>query len=481
MIMKKLLVIIVLAALFHGCKIGKNYNGTTVDQPSTFYQQDKASAVTFEQVNTDSVAIDTATVAWWQLYDDPVLDTLIREAFVNNLNAMIAAESVLQARYILNIQNAELLPKFSAAGEASRGNFLFNQQGSTNNLILGSANVFWEIDLWGKLRRQSEAARAQLLASEYGYRGVMISLVSEVATTYFNLLRAKSQYEIASRNAVARDSMLQIIRSRYQEGIVPLLDVDQARIQYAIAAGTVPEYERQIVQFENALSILMGRNPGPVEIGKPLEQQKLQIDIPVGTPVDLLARRPDVLAAEFGVMAQNATAGVARGNRLPTISLAGLVGISGTNFKDLSFDNPLWSITGQVTAPLFYWNQLKRQVDIEDSRTFQALYRYRNTVFGALAEVEDLLANIRTTQTEIEIANERKDASLRAQYLSRERYYKGVTSYLEYLEQQRQALDAELLLESLRARQLSNHVQLYKALGGGWLTEEEQQQVSDRK
>lgn len=473
--MKRILLILLVAVLFHSCKIGKNYTGTELEQPTSYAQEDLGRTMVYDSVNTDSLELDTADLLWWNLYDDPVLDSLISIAMENNRDALIAAENVLQGRLVLKNRNAELLPKFDATGQVQRGNFLLNQIGDPQNLILGAASANWELDLWGKLRRLSEAARADLVASEYGYRGVMISLISEVATTYFSLLRAKSQYEIAQRNATSRDSMLQLIQARYDKGIVPIIDVNQATIQYTIAAGSVPQYELQIVQLENTLSILLGQNPGPVSTGKPLNAQNFEIDLPLSRPVDLLARRPDVVAAEYQLIAQNAQVGAAKGNRLPSLSVSALVGITADNFGNLSFDNPLWTLTGQLAGPLFYWGQLKRQVDIEDSRRYQALYQYQNTVFFALKEVEDVLAEIRTTRDEIQIAERRREAALQAQTLSRERYNMGVTSYLEFLEQQRQAFDAELLLEGLRASLLSAYVRLYKALGGGWLTEEEQQ------
>jgi multidrug efflux system outer membrane protein len=473
--MKRILFILLFAILFQSCKIGKNYKGTEFVQPDSYAQEAREMTVAYDSVNTDSLELSTADLLWWKLYDDPVLDSLISTALANNRDVLIAAENVLQGRLALKIQNAEMLPKFDVQGQVQRGNFLLNQVGDPQNLILGAASANWELDLWGKLRRLSEAARADLVASEYGYRGVMISLISEVATTYFNLLRAKSQYEISMRNATSRDSMLQLIQARYDKGIVPIIDVDQATIQYTIAAGAVPQYEREIVRLENTLSILIGQNPGPIPTGKLLSEQKYEIDLPVARPVDLLTRRPDVIASEYQLIAQNAQVGAAKGNRLPTISASALVGIAADSFGNLSFDNPLWTLTGQLAGPLFYWGQLKRQVDIEDSRRYQALYQYQNTVFFALKEVEDVLAEIRTTRDEIAIAERRREAALQAQTLSRERYNMGVTSYLEFLEQQRQAFDAELLLEGLRANLLSAHVRLYKALGGGWLSEEEQQ------
>ena len=477
--MKKSLLILLVAISFHSCKIGKNYQGVELSQPDSYAQADTMRIVEYDSLNTDSLKLSTSDIEWWSMYNDPVLDSLIRMALTNNRDALIAAENVLQGRLALKNQNAELLPKFDVSGEVSRGNFLLNNVGETQNSVLGPASANWELDLWGKLRRFSEAARADLISSEYGYRGVMISLISEVATTYFSLLRAKSQYEISKRNATSRDSMVRLIQARYDKGIVPIIDVDQATIQYTIAAGAVPQYERQIVQLENTLSILIGQNPGRIETGKALEAQNYEIDLPLARPVDLLARRPDVIASEYQLVAQNALVGAAQGNRLPSLSASALVGITADGFKNLSFQNPLWTLTGQLAGPLFYWGQLKRQVDIEDSRRYQALYQYQNTVFFALKEVEDVLVEIRTTKQEIEIANQRKRAALEAQTLSRERYNKGVTSYLEFLEQQRQAFDAELLLEGLRANLLSAYVRLYKALGGGWLTEEEQQSAAE--
>ncbi len=477
--MKKSLLILVLLAALYSCKIGKNYKGTEFYQPTTFAQKDTGVVAVSDTVNTDSLEVQIADLAWWNLFDDPVLDSLIYIAFENNRDALITAEKVLQARYALKIQNKEFLPKFDVTGQVTRGNFLLNNIGEPSNLILGAGSVTWEIDLWGKLRRQSEAARADLAASEYGYRGIMVSLVSDVSATYFQLLQAKSQLEISKRNSFLRDSMLQIIEARYDKGIVPKLDVNQAEIQKAIAAGAVPQYERRVIQLENSLSILIGQNPGPIETGKSLEEQRFEMQIPETTPVDILAQRPDVIAAEFNLIGQNARVGAAQGNRLPSISVTGLLGIAGNDFSNLSFQNPLWNLGGQIVGPLFYWGQLKRQVDIEKSRRYQALYQYENTVFGAIKEVEDVLAEIRTTRTEIEIAEERKRAAVEAENLSKERYSKGVTSYLEYLEQQRQSFDAQLLLEELRANLLSAYIRYYKALGGGWLTKAEKQAAEE--
>ena len=480
--MKNVLAIVILSIVAFSCKMGKNYKGTDVVVPDKYHQADTSLTVASDTVNTDTLEIPTfSEILWWDLISDPVLDSLIRIAFQNNRNALIAAESVLQARYALNIQNAEFLPKFDLTASASRGNFLLNQLGSESNIFIGQGSVYWELDLWGKLRRLSEAKKAELISSEYGYRAIMLSLVSDIATNYFELLKAKSQLAISKKNAVSRDSMLQIIQARYDKGIVPILDVNQAEIQLTIAAGSVPQYRRLVVQLENSLSILLGQNPQEIKTDKTLDEQNYDINIPTSTPLNLLARRPDVIAAEYQLIAQNAYVGAAQANRLPSLSVTALLGFAANDFNSNSIANPLWTLGGQLVGPLFYWNQRKRAADIEQSKRFQELYRYQNTVFNALREVEDVLVEIETTKNEIEIAEKRKSAALQAQELSRERYSKGVTSYLEFLEQQRQAFDAELLLENLRSNLLSSYIKLYKALGGGWLTEAERQAAKEEK
>ncbi len=469
--MRKILVIIVLLTSFQACKIGKNYKGTEFIQPVEYSRSDSSLTMKTDTVNTDTLELSNSDIKWWEIYKDDLLDSLINTAMQNNRDALVAAENVLQARYFLGIQKANFLPKIDAGANMSRGNFLLNNIGETSTLIQGQASVYWEIDLWGKIRRQTEAARAELMASEYGYRGIMISLISDVAATYFKLLQAHSQLEISKRNAKSRDSMLLIIQARFDEGIIPLIDVNQATIQFTIAAGKVPQYVRIIVQLENALSVLMGVNPNTIPLGKKLDDQELNIEIPTATPIDLLSRRPDIIAAENILIAENAKVGVAQANRLPTLSVSGLLGIYGNDVGDINLQNPLWNVGAQLLGPIFYWGQLKRQLDIQKSRRIQSQFQYENTVFKAIQEVEDVLIEIKTTKQELEIAEQRKKAAIQAQDLSRERYDKGVTSYLEFLEQQRQALDAELLLADIKSRLLSSHIRLYKAVGGGWLTE----------
>jgi len=294
-----------------------------------------------------------------------------------------------------------------------------------------------------------------------------------VASTYFQLLEFETDLGISRETLALRDSMLTIIEARFDGGIAAEIELDQAKIQRAIAAAAVPQYERRIATTEHALSILVGRAPGPVATGIALTDQPPVPEIPVGLPSELLKRRPDILSAEQAVVAQNAVAGAAVAQRFPTISLTGLLGVASADLAGFTSGTTAYSVTGGLFGPLFYWGQNKRRVEIERLRTEQAALAYEQTVLEALGEVQDALVTIRTLKDEQVARQAHVDAAVHAQFLSQERYDKGVTSYLEALESQRQAFESQLFLAGVRRQLLQNHVLLYKALGGGWPTQEE--------
>lgn len=471
--MKTIIQGILLVLLLGACKAGKPYKGVDLPIPTSF----NASYEAQEQAKTDSInTLDLekagdANLDWWQYFDDPMLDTLIRSALVYNRNVSIAAERLMQNRYALRFQNAELLPKIGAQVSAERGNFLFNQIGEVNELFIAGSGLNWEIDFWGKLRNLSDAASYNLLASQYGLKSLQLSLIADVATTYFNWLQALEELEIAERNFALRDSMHRIIVARFDKGLIQQTDVDQSNILKHIALGSVPKFRRKSVQLENALNFLIGRNPTRLPKGRSLPELNTAMDTDQFSPVDLLKNRPDILEAEYQLMAQNAQVGAAKANRLPSISLNATLGIITDDFREWNLTNPLWNIGGQLMGPLLFWGQLKRRVDIEQSREFQKLFAFENTVLNALREVEDVKTEISTLNQEILAAEERKKSALSAQFLSGERYSQGVTSYLEVLESQRQAFDAELALVQLKQSLLSAHIRFYKVVGGGAISE----------
>ncbi|MHA7130611.1 efflux transporter outer membrane subunit [Algoriphagus namhaensis] len=469
--MRKLFFILFGAVLLFSCKSGQNYQGVEVEIPEEYRGSD-VSAQEVKLVNVDTLKVDSlVNISWMNIFEDPVLDTLVQRALDYNQDLMIAAENIQQAQSALVIQRSQMLPNIGYSAGAQRGNFVNGNPGSggnTTNLFTGFGSVNWEIDFWGKFRRLNEAAKANIIASEEGFRAAKLSLISTVATSYFQLLEYKMRLEISQETLVLRDSMVQIIEERFDKGIIAEIDLNQAQIQLAIAAGSIPIWERLITQTENQLSVLVGELPQSIQVGTALQEQSIDIEIPEGLPSQLLARRPDILFAEQDLIASNALVGAAKANRLPNISLTGLLGVAGTQFNNLGAGGAAWNLGGSILGPIFNWGALQRQVDIEESRTRQAVLNYERTVLDAFREVENLLVNIQSLQTEMIAREAHVKAATRAQFLSQERYNQGVTSYLEFLESQRQAFDSQLNLAGTKQELLSSYAQLYKALGGGW-------------
>ena len=454
--------------LLHACKVGRNYTGMDVRTPEQF-----RDTLLVEDTTALADIAGNDSLDWWRLFQDPVLDSLVHEALGNNRDLNAAVLRIDQAAAALAISKADLAPKIGVQGDYTWGNYpiLFDDEPRTN--VFGGGVVAWELDLWGRIRRLNEAARADLLGTQQAVRGLQLEVVSAVASTYFQLLEFETDLGISRETLALRDSMLTIIQARFDGGIAAEIELDQAKIQRAIAAAAVPQYERRIATTEHALSILVGRAPGPVATGIALTDQPPVPEIPVGLPSELLKRRPDILSAEQAVVAQNAVAGAAVAQRFPTISLTGLLGVASADLAGFTSGTTAYSVTGGLFGPLFYWGQNKRRVEIERLRTEQAALAYEQTVLEALGEVQDALVTIRTLKDEQVARQAHVDAAVHAQFLSQERYDKGVTSYLEALESQRQAFESQLFLAGVRRQLLQNHVLLYKALGGGWPTQEE--------
>lgn len=465
----RLIAIFITVVFLSGCKAGKNYEGSDLSVPDKFYFEDETTIPELVEINTSNINKEgIAELNFFNLFNDTVLDNLLQKAIIYNQNLNIAAETVVQAQDGLIVQRSAMLPNIGLEAGGSRGNFQGVLLPETQNLFYAAAFASWEIDFWGKFRRLNEAAKARIVQSEEGYRATKLSLVTSVASNYFLLLDYKNRLEISERNLALRDSVLQIIEQRFDKGIVAEIDVNQAQIKRAVAAESVPLWKRLISQTEHRISLLTGSNPGRIVTETRLLDIDTSIAIPAGLPSQLLLRRPDVVAAEQSLKAQNALTGAAKANRLPNISLTGLLGAASNELSTLT-DGPLaWNVGGSILAPLFNFGRLQRQVNIEESKTNQAFLVYERTVLDAFRSVEDALVEISTLKEQLKARKERLDASLNAQYLSGERYDKGVTSYLEYLESQRQAFESELNYTETRRELLNAYVNLYSVLGGGW-------------
>ena len=458
--------ILLFAIALNSCMVGPKFNAPkdAIDS-SAVYRYDS-----LQLAMTDSVL----NIKWWEMFQDPVIDTLIRIGLQENKDVLIAAARVEQAKAFLGATKAEVWPSFGYSAAAVRGNFGQGVPlGSTTNIFTGFGTVSWELDFWGKFRRANEAARAELLASEYGRRSVQIALISFITGTYYQLLDFKWRLDISRKTLELRQESVDIIQARFNEGIVAEIDLNQAQIQRAIAASAVPFFQRQVAQTENALSILLGRNPGPIMLGDDLADQILTTDIPVGIPSLLLQRRPDILQAENILHAQNARIGVAVAQRFPSISLTGLLGVASNDISEITDSDAMFNIGGSLLGPLFEFGKNKKRVEIERRITEQALYEYEFTVISAFQEVEDALVEISTLKMELQARRDHVAAAQNAEYLSGERYDKGVTSFLEIIESQRQSFEAQLSLSETTQQLFNGYVKLYKALGGGWLSEQE--------
>jgi multidrug efflux system outer membrane protein len=465
-IMKRTIIYISAFALFiylAGCKVGPDYVRPEMENPEAFR---------FDPDMTDTIV----NLQWWDLFEDPVLDTLVKIALEENKDVLQAAARVEAARANVGYTRADAFPQINAVVGASRGNFSGVKTDTRSNFY-AFPELVWEIDFWGKYRRSTEAARADLLASEFGMRTTQISLISSVVSTYFLLLDDISKYEIAKRTYETRESGTQIIQARFDYGTVPEIDLNQAQIQENIAAAALPLYKRYIAYDQSTLSILLGRSPDSLLTGIPLYEQVFPPDIPTGLPSQLLERRPDILMAEAEYMQQNAMIGVAVAMRFPSISLTGLLGGASNDLSTFTSGGMAWSVGGNLLGPIFQFGKNKRRVERERYLAEATRLYYESTVINAFKDVEDALITIETLKEEIIAQEKRMLAAANAEMLSQERYDKGVTSYLEVLESQRQSFDAQLSYSTVRRELLVSYIQLYKALGGGWLTEEEMQQA----
>jgi len=416
----------------------------------------------------------TINLKWWELFQNPALDTLVQVALEGNKNILIALSRIDEARATYGFTKADLLPKLDIQAGASRGT-LFNGielESETNNFFI-SPVVNWELDFWGKYRKASEAAKAEFLATQYSLRTLQISLISDVASSYFLLLDYQNRLKISQKTLRLRDESLRIITRRFEEGIIPEIDLFQAKIQREIAASAIPIFQRYIGQTENALSILLGELPRSF-----LAQDSLEIlisppDVPPGLPAALLERRPDIAQAEMILKAQTARIGVAQALRLPAINLTAALGFVSDDLSKITDGDPSWSISGSLFGPIFNFNKNVRRVDIEKARTQQALFGYENTVLQAFRDVQDALLAVRTYREQLASKERELFSAQGAARLSRSRYDKGVTSYLEVLESDRTLFTVELEYSELRQLSLNSYVRLYKALGGGWISREE--------
>jgi multidrug efflux system outer membrane protein len=441
--------------------VGPDYQRPTVEVPETFLYQ------------PNDVAAE-ADLAWWKRFEDPVLDQLIDEALANNKSVKIAAARVDQAAGALTTTRAAMYPQIGYQGSGARQRFSEEGQPATglknpDNSFELLAGASWEIDFWGRIRRQTEAARANLLATEEARRGVILSLVSSMALNYLELRSLDGQLEVAERTLANYGESLRLMELQFKYGRVSLMNVEQARTRFQTAATEIPLLKRLIVERENAISILLGNNPHFIPRGKSIAELTMP-EVPPGLPSELLERRPDLRQAEQNLIAANAQIGAAKALYYPSINLTALLGTVSTGLGGL-FSGParVWSYAGTFTGPIFTAGSIEGQVVQAEAGQEAALLAYQQAIQNAFADVENSL-NARTELIN-EVAAQEKLVTAQSNYahLARVLYDGGYEPYSTVLQAEEQLLPAELKLVQVKAQRLASLVNIYKAMGGGWV------------
>jgi len=455
-------IVTIVMLLLSGCTLGPKYKRPAAQVPGTF----RGVAP-----NVPPSPQSLGEEKWWTVFQDPQLQALIREALSQNYDVRRAATRILQAQAALGIVRADQFPTIVAGASASNQRFSKTRvtpafETSPIQVNLGLA---WELDFWGKFRRATEAARAELVASEWGQRAVISSLVSNVATAYFELLELDSEMDISRSALDSRKESLRLVEIREKGGTTSMMDVRQSEQLVYTASAAIPDLERRIEQQENLISILLGRNPGPVTRGLPLVANVVPAEVPSGLPSSLLERRPDLQSAEQTLIAANARIGVAKAAYFPQITLTGLAGYQSTALTNL-FTGPagLWSFGGQLAQPLFTAGKIRSGVRLTEAQKQEAVLIYQQSIQQAFREVSDSLVAFHKQREFREQQALLTNAAGDATHLADSRYRGGVTSYLEVLDSDSRYFDAQLGLSQAQLNERLALVQLYNALGGGW-------------
>jgi len=449
--------------LLAGCTVGPKYQRPAVTTPDAY----RGLAPDADRQSAASLGDEK----WWTVFQDDQLQALIRTALTENYDVRIAAARVLQAQAALGVTRADQFPNISGGAAAANQRIPLTK---LNAPIETSANAVrlslaWQLDFWGQFRRATEAARANLLATEWGRRAVITSLVGSVATAYFQLRELDLEMEISKRALTSRQESLRLVKVRKQGGVTSMLDVRQSEELVYGAAAAIPDLERRIEQQENLISILLGKNPGPVTRGRPLVDNTIAPTVPAGLPSALLERRPDVQSAEQQLVAANARIGVAKAAYFPQISLTATGGYQSSALTSL-FAGPagLWNFGGQLLQPIFTAGKISSGVRLSEAQKQEAVLVYQQAIQQAFREVSDALIAYRKNQEFREQQDLLTRAAQDAVRLSKVRYSGGAASYLEVLDSDTRYLSAEITLAQADLNERLALVQLYEALGGGW-------------
>jgi outer membrane protein, multidrug efflux system len=463
--MKRSIVIVMTILLLGGCAIGPDYRKPETASPPAWL-------VDMQQ------AKDTANTSWWGQFNDPALNDLIDTALRENYDLRIASARVEEYYGRYGATRADLFPQIGYDASGSRTQLtkkgpitLTPGTSSIYNSYQAEFSASWEIDLWGKIRRATEAARADLMAVEDFRSGVILSLVTSVATAYVDLRSLDRQLEIARQTAKSRKESVKLFEIRFKGGNISEMEYSQVKSEYYVALAAIPDLEKRVRQQENFINLLLGRNPGPIARGKVINEISLPT-VPAGLPSDLLARRPDIRQAEQQLIAANARIGVAKAQYFPSISLTGFFGSASTELSDL-FTGPAksWSYAGTLAGPIFTAGKIKGSVKAAQAIQQEALFGYEQAIRNGFREFEDALIDQDRTRVQLDAQAQQVEALAVYARLARLRYENGYTSYIEVLDAERSLFNSQLSYAQTQDTLLRALVNVYKAMGGGWVAE----------
>jgi multidrug efflux system outer membrane protein len=455
---------VVASVALAGCTIGPDYKRPVVAEPPTFRGQETAEAVSF------------ADAPWWEVFQDPILKGLIQEALRNNYDVGIAAARVQEARANVGVARSDYFPSLDysvGAGRSKVGPGILGAPGgpvaSATNFFSASTVMSWELDIWGRIRRLNESARAALLATEDARRAVWLTLVSDLAQAYFELLALDVRLQIARDSAAAYQRTYDLFLDRLNLGVASKLQTSRALGALGDAQANIPQIESDIVAKENQISILIGKAPGPIARGKPMYEQAVVPSVPAGLPSTLLERRPDLRQAEQALVSANARIGVAKADFFPRLSLTALLGTASPEVSALTSGSAtIWAVAGTLSGPLLNAGRTLGNYRVAVAQSEQARLQYEQTVLLALREVSDTLtrlARLSTAETAQEVAVKALGEAVEH---ALDRYGQGLANYFEVLDAQQQLYPAQNTLAQIRQNRLLAYAQLYRALGGGW-------------
>ncbi len=451
--------------------VGPDYRRPAVEAPGAWRTGAEA------QKQDSASLVDTR---WWEQMGDPVLNDLIGVAMRESKDLPVASARVEEFAAQYGVVRADLFPQVGAGAQYERqrvtergANEFSSGYKFTTDSFSTTLNASWEIDIWGRVRRASEAARAQLIASEEGRQAVILSLVSSVAASYVNLRNLDRQLEIAEKTVDSRKKSLELFEQRFKVGLISEMELFQVKTLYEDALASVPQLKNSIAQQENGLCVLLGRDPGPIPRGRNIDQLVLP-QVPAGLPSELLTRRPDIRQAEQNLIAANAQIGVARAAYFPAISLTGLLGVASGELSKL-FTGParVWSYGASLAVPIFTAGKISGQVRVAEAQREQALIAYRQAIQNAFRDVENSLVDQGMTRQQLAVRGKQVEDFTKYVYLANLRYENGYSNYLDVLDAERSLFNSQLSYVQNQASLFQALINLYKAMGGGWVTEAE--------